>query len=76
MAAVKEFPIEEIQEQFAYLDALRDSGSTNMFGAGAWLQNEFALDRKTAGNILSAWMSTFARDKPVRDRAIAAREAA
>ncbi len=42
-----------------YLDELRESGVTNMFGAGSYLQEEFDLDRTAARKILSYWMQTF-----------------
>lgn len=43
---------------FQYLDDLRESGETNMFGAGAWLRAHFGLDRREAGTVLSKWMET------------------
>ena len=42
-----------------YLDNLRESGETNMFGATPYLQNKFGLDKKEAREILSEWMGTF-----------------
>jgi hypothetical protein len=44
---------------FDYLNDLRESGVTNMFGAGAYLEDEFGLDSEEAKNILVAWMSSF-----------------
>ena len=45
---------------FAYLDALRDSGVTNMFGAAPYLQNEFPqLTRAEARAVLLEWMESF-----------------
>ena len=44
---------------FEYLDALRDSGVTNMFGAGAYLQDAFGLSRYEAKDVVLAWMETF-----------------
>lgn len=46
-------------EMFIYLDELRNSGVTNMLGAGPFLADEFDLDRKTAGKVLSDWMGTY-----------------
>ena len=46
-------------EQLDYLDDLRESGVTNMFGAGAYLQEEFGLDKIEAREILMYWMETF-----------------
>ena len=45
-----------MSEYFEYLDKLRLSGKTNMFGAGAYLQEEFGLDRREARDILMTWM--------------------
>jgi hypothetical protein len=50
----------ELLEYFEYLDILRESGETNMFGAGPYLQEEFALTRCEARQVLSEWMQTFA----------------
>jgi len=47
------------KEYFRYLDALRESGVTNMFGAAPCLQNEFELSRNEARGILIEWMETF-----------------
>ena len=49
----------EGNEYFEYLDELRESGATNMYGAGAYLQEEFDLDRPEARKILVEWMETF-----------------
>jgi len=48
------------EEYFKYLDALRDSGVTNMFGAVPYLMNEFPeLSMDEARNILKNWMNTY-----------------
>lgn len=44
---------------FEYLDALRVSGITNMFGARPYLEEAFSLDRREAATILTGWMNTF-----------------
>lgn len=48
-----------LDEHLEYLDALRESGVTNMFGATSYLINEFGLDRAHAISLLSYWMQTF-----------------
>lgn len=48
-----------IEDYFSYLDDLRDSGVTNMFGASPYLQSEFGLDRGEARDILRQWMDSF-----------------
>ena len=47
---------DSLSEYFEYLDELRLSGETNMFGAGEYLQREFGLDRREARDILMTWM--------------------
>ena len=47
------------QEYFEYLDNLRESGITNMFGAGEYLEDEFNLKKREANSVLSAWMQKF-----------------
>ena len=45
-----------------YLENLRKSGVTNMFGATPYLMEEFDLDRKEASEILSDWMHNYNPD--------------
>jgi len=47
------------QVYFDYLVTLRDSGVTNMFGAGAYLEREFGLSRYEAKDILLKWIDSF-----------------
>lgn len=47
---------EKIRPEFEYLNRLRESGETNMFGAGQYLQWEFGLDKRDARKILTEWM--------------------
>lgn len=47
------------EEHKKFLDDLRASGKTNMFGAAAYLESEFGLDRKEAKAILMEWMASF-----------------
>jgi hypothetical protein len=50
-----------LQEQAnLFLDDLRDSGATNMFGAAPYLVEEFGVSRTEAKNLLLTWMQTFA----------------
>lgn len=41
---------------YDYLEELRLSGVTNMFGAAPYLQQEFDLDKQQSVGILMAWM--------------------
>lgn len=45
-----------------YLENLRRSGVTNMYGATPYLMDEFALDKHEARKILSEWMSNYNPD--------------
>ena len=48
-----------MEEYFDYLDVLRETGVTNMFGAAPYLENAFDLSRKEAREVLAAWMNSF-----------------
>jgi len=62
MSKSTERPTFITNEHLEYLDELRDSGETNMFGAGHWLESEFGLTRPVAREILQYWMKTFGRE--------------
>ena len=49
-------------EVFEYLDTLRESGVTNMYGAGAYLQDRFGFSKQEAREFLKAWMEQFKND--------------
>jgi len=51
--------VEEIEEVFEYLDGLRESGVTNMFGARPYVEEEFSFGKQKAGDLLSKWMKSF-----------------
>ena len=44
-----------------YLDALRESGITNMYGAGSYLQDKFGMTKQEAKQVLMYWMRTFSK---------------
>lgn len=48
-----------MSEYFSYLNVLRESGRTNMFGAGAYLMDEFGLTRQEARKVLMEWMRSY-----------------
>ena len=49
-----------IEKHLKYLDALRETGVTNMYGATPWLMNAFRrLTKDEAGKVLIYWMRTF-----------------
>jgi len=47
------------QEVLTYLNMLRDSGATNMFGAVPYIEEEFDLNSKEAKRLLMLWMANF-----------------
>ena len=56
-------PTTELErEAFEFLNMLRDSGATNMFGARPYLMDEFGWGRdkqNLAGKLLTMWMQVF-----------------
>lgn len=58
-----------LAEFFEYLDALRESGATNMFGAAPWLANAFEIPVTEARTILSSWQRTFDLEHSAAERA-------
>lgn len=50
------------KEMFDYLNDLRLSGATNMFGASPYLADEFDIDKYEARKVLSKWMENFNED--------------
>ena len=44
---------------WVFLERLRRSGVTNMFGAAPYLQDEFDLTYKEASEILLDWMNNY-----------------
>jgi len=54
----------EEERVFEFLDGLRESGATNMFGAGKFLEEEFGLDKREARALLTKWMRTFSARHP------------
>ena len=50
------------KEVFEYLNDLRESENTNMFGARPYIISEFGLPSNEAKRILLLWMSNFNKD--------------
>ena len=45
------------EEYFKFLDELRETGITNMFGAGPYLEDAYPeLDRREAKAVVREWM--------------------
>ncbi len=53
------------EEVFYFLDGLRASGDTNMWGAGAYLELVFGMDKVQAKHYLLEWMKTFSERQNV-----------
>jgi hypothetical protein len=69
--SLDDFDSGDLVEFFDFLDDLRESGKTNMYGSAAYLEGAFALSHSAARMVVVAWMDTF-DDRPVDDRVFAA----
>ena len=68
--SLRDLPLEAVAEMFGYLDDLRQSGVTNMYGARPYLVSDFDMDSgELAGEVLAAWMKTFSREEAPETRA-------
>lgn len=47
------------KEHAEFLDDLRESGVTNMWGASPYLVEEFGLTRQDAKDVLLQWIKSF-----------------
>ena len=54
-------------EHLEYLDDLRESGVTNMFGAAPYVEATFGLSRSESRAVLTYWMRTFGERHPRED---------
>ena len=50
---------ENLPEEWIYLETLRRSGVTNMFGATPYLEDEFGISKTEARKILIDWMKNY-----------------
>lgn len=46
-------------KHWIYLERLRRSGETNMFGAVPYIQREFGMSYEEAKNVLADWMKNY-----------------
>ncbi len=53
---------EKEKKVFLYLNDLRESGDTNMFGARPYIIREFGIESKEAARLLTTWMRVFNDD--------------
>jgi len=56
-----------MRKEFIYLNRLRESGATNMYGAAPYLEMEFDLDRREAKQVLMDWMQWVSENPSNRD---------
>lgn len=54
-------------ERFVFLNLLRESGATNMFGAAPYLEGAFGISRAEARKTLSEWMRWVEQDPRNRE---------
>ena len=47
------------EEVFPYLDSLRESGVTNMYGAHRYVMEDFGTNKTLAIKLVQAWMDTY-----------------
>lgn len=52
------------EKHLLFLDRLRESGETNMYGAAPWIEAAFGMSRERATKVLVYWMRTFALRHP------------
>ena len=65
MSEEKERPDFVTEEHLEFLDELRESGVTNMFGAGSYIEEAFPeLSESQARKVLIYWMSSFGERHP------------
>jgi len=48
-----------LESYFKFLDATRESGSINMFGAPKLLETAFGLSKNESREVFKAWTETF-----------------
>jgi hypothetical protein len=54
---------------FEYLDDLRESGQTNMYGAASYLLRDHpGMTNQEANAVVGAWMKSFSTTLPPEDR--------
>ena len=52
------------EEVNLFLDGLRASGATNMFGAGQYVVQAFGVDKARARELVAEWMRTYTERHP------------
>lgn len=52
-----------LEDAYGFLDNLRESGVTNMYGAKPYLLEFFEISKQEASEILGFWMSDFSKEE-------------
>ncbi len=52
-------------EHLQFLDGLRETSVTNMYGTGEYIQDEFGVSRVEARAILGYWMESYSERHPI-----------
>jgi hypothetical protein len=55
-------PVNITTEHLEYKDDLRESGDTNMFGAGTYVEAMFDVGSHEANAIVGYWMESFGKE--------------
>jgi len=66
-AAINSESDDTLEEMLDYLDDLRESGATNMFGAGTYVAETFCLSKALAKKVLVYWMETFSKRQETKE---------
>ena len=59
--SIKTLTPADTKTHYEYLDNLRESGITNMWGSATYLEEEFNLEYADAKQIVINWMRQFTR---------------
>lgn len=62
MENLKRRSTEREMEIFTYLNDLRDSGITNMYGASTYIVRDFGISKTEARKYLASWMKNYTAD--------------
>lgn len=63
------FTTDDLEYYFTYLDQLRESGQTNMYGGAQYLRSVYPeLSKEESGKVLTLWMETFDNQNTVSER--------
>lgn len=60
---------DHLMKYFKYLDNLRASGVTNMYGSPRYVEKRFKISWEKASEIVGMWMRTFDPNLTVQERA-------